>query len=238
MINPILEHSKTVWQEVHKGCKISQYNQKYAPIWHNPKIKIDRQTVCWAKWFRKNIRTIYDLFENGNFLSYIRFKEKFHLEGGGHFWKYLQIRHCIKEVVPAGQDKGPVECYLQLPKMHHKASKWYEMCPWKNSNGCSNLNRIWEKDLSCTLDEKTWEGILSNTEKYKRDARGKFIQYKIINRYYFTPSRLNRMGLLNNDLCWKCGEKKWHIYTCIMGMFQDLPLVGKCNSLYEEMAEL
>ena len=39
VINPILEHSKMVWQEVHKRCKISQYTQKYASIWHNPKIK-------------------------------------------------------------------------------------------------------------------------------------------------------------------------------------------------------
>ncbi len=44
--NPIQEHSKMVCQEVHKKCKISQYTQKYAPIWHNPKIKIERQTIC------------------------------------------------------------------------------------------------------------------------------------------------------------------------------------------------
>lgn len=112
MSNPILEHSKMVWQEVHKRCKISQYTQKYASIWHNPKIKIDRQSIYWAQWLRKDIRIIDDLFENGNFLSYIRFKEKFNLEGRGHFWKYLQIRHCIKEVVPVGQDRSAVECYL------------------------------------------------------------------------------------------------------------------------------
>ena len=47
-----------------------------------------------------------------------------------------------------------------------------------------------------------------NTEEYIREARGKFIQYKIIHRYYFTPSRLNKMGLINNDLCWKCGVEK------------------------------
>lgn len=64
-----------------------------------------------------------------------------------------------------------IECYLQLPKIYHKASRWYEMCPWTSNNVCSNLRMIWEKDLSCTLDEKTWEGILSNTEEYIREAR-------------------------------------------------------------------
>lgn len=83
-------------------------------------------------------------------------------------------------MVPKIQDRNVIECYLQSPKIDHKASKWYEMCPWTNNNGCSYLKKIWEKDLSCTLDEKKWEGILSNTEEHIREARGKFIQYKII----------------------------------------------------------
>lgn len=167
------------------------------------------------------------MFENGHFLSYIRLKEKFNLEGRGHFWKYLQIRHCIKKVVPVGQDKSPIECYLKLPKIHHKASRWYDMCPWTNNNGCSNLRMIWEKDLSCTLDEKTWEGILSNTEEYIREARGKFIQYKIIHRYYFTPSRLNRMGLMNNDLCWKCGAESGTLIHALWECSNIFPLWEK-----------
>lgn len=69
------------------------------------------------------------------------------LEGRGHFWKYLQVRHCIKEVVPLGQDRSPVEGYLQLPKMHHKASKYKQITLIINNNGCSNFKRIWEKDL-------------------------------------------------------------------------------------------
>lgn len=69
------------------------------------------------------------------------------------------------------------------------------MCPWTSSNGFNNLKMI------CTLDEKTWEGILSNTEQYIREARGKFIQNKIIHRYYFTILRLgSRMGLLNDNV--------------------------------------
>lgn len=64
--NPILGHLKMVWQEVHK---------RYASIWHNPEIKIERQPIYWARWLRKDIRIIDDLFENGNFLLYIRFKE-------------------------------------------------------------------------------------------------------------------------------------------------------------------
>ena len=43
---------------------------------------------------------------------------------------------------------------------------------------------------------------------YIREARGKFIQYKILNRYYYTRSRLYKMGIGRNDLCWKCQTVK------------------------------
>ena len=70
MMNPILVHSRKVWQEVHKKCKIPYNNQTYASIWYNPKIKIGKQMVYWAQWLRKGIRKLDDLFDGGDFLSY------------------------------------------------------------------------------------------------------------------------------------------------------------------------
>lgn len=72
------------------------------------------------------------------------------------------------------RDENTIECYLQLPTMLQRASRRYGMCPWINDNGCGNLKRVWEKDLSLTIDEKTWEEIISNSEKYIREGRGKF----------------------------------------------------------------
>ncbi len=41
-----------------------------------------------------------------------------------------------------------------------------------------------------------------------REARGKCIHSKIVHRYYYTPSRLYRMGIAGNNLCWKCKEEE------------------------------
>lgn len=104
---------------------------------------------------------------------------------------------------------------------------------WTNNNGCSYLKMIWdwEKDLSCTPNEKTWEGILSNTEEYEgfasREARSKFILYKIINRYYFTLSRLNSMGLITKDLCWKCKAESGTFILALWECLKILPLWKK-----------
>lgn len=47
--------------------------------------------------------------EKSNIINPIAVFIAFSLEGQGHFWKYLQIRRCIKEGAPFGQDRAPVE---------------------------------------------------------------------------------------------------------------------------------
>lgn len=41
-----------------------------------------------------------------------------------------------------------------------------------------------------------------------RDARSKPIQFKIFNRLYWTPVRMNRLGLSESNLCWRCKTDK------------------------------
>ena len=55
-----------------------------------------------------------------------------------------------------------------------------------------------------TLRKMCEEKIIADTEWSVRDARGKLTHYKIIHRYYYTPVRLHKMGLIQNNLCWKC----------------------------------
>ena len=57
--------------------------------------------------------------------------------------------------------------------------------------------------------------IISDNGKYIREAKGKFTQYKIIHRYYFTPLRLYRMGVMDNSLCWKCQKEAGTLLHCI-----------------------
>lgn len=73
------------------------------------------------------------------------------------------------------------------------------------------------------IDERAQEGILL-TLKNVREARGKFTQYKIIYRYYFSPTRLNKMGLLDNDLCWMCGENSGTFTHVLWECSKVLPL--------------
>ena len=74
---------------------------------------------------------------------------------------------------------------------------------------------IWEKDLGCIMLDGEWLNILSDKGKHMREAKGKFIQYRIIHRYYWTPLRLCRMGVINNTLCWTCQKEAGTFLHCM-----------------------
>ena len=48
-MNPILSHSKGVWNRIHKMLKIPHLRQPYSSIWHNPTIVIGKTLIYWKK---------------------------------------------------------------------------------------------------------------------------------------------------------------------------------------------
>ena len=101
---------------------------------------------------------------------------------------------------------NPIANYLRYP-CNHKASLFYKNSVCLTSSSCENLRIIWQRDLECDIDQDTWEHILADNGKYIKEIRCKFIQYKILHRFYWTPCRLFRMGLMNNDIFWKCKKE-------------------------------
>ena len=52
-----------------------------------------------------------------------------------------------------------------------------------------------------------------------RDARYKLIQFKVFNRIYWTPLRLNIICLIESNLCWRCQSSTGDI----IHMFSNCP---------------
>ena len=71
-----------------------------------------------------------------------------------------------------------------------------------------------------------------------RDVHGKFTHYKIIHRYYYIPVRLHKMGLIQNNLCWKCNidggtllHSLWE-YCLVFPFWKDV--TGKLGEWFEK----
>ena len=96
--------------------------------------------------------------------------------------------------------------YFKLPGGCIQASVFYRKTNQLLCYDCHNLKER-ERVIGCIMEDSTWLKIISDNGKYIREAKGKFIQYKIIHRHYFTPLILHRMGVLNNNLYWICQKK-------------------------------
>lgn len=98
---------------------------------------------------------------------------------------------------------------------------------------CKNQRMAWQKHLGCELSDETWLKILSNNGKYMKEARGKLTQYRLIQRFYFSPSKLHRTGLMTNNLCRKCQAEKEAFLHIIWGcrfvnpFWKKIEYVGK-----------
>ena len=66
------------------------------------------------------------------------------------------------------------------------------------------MRQIWERDLNSNIQEDAWKEVVFNAGWPVRDALSKFTHYKVIHRYYYTPVKLHRMRLMEENRCWKC----------------------------------
>lgn len=133
--------------------------QGYSSLWHNPAIRIGKNTVYWRQWHSCGISTIGDLYENGVLRSYNNIKEYFGLVWEGNFWKYLQIRSCVMSKYHDETD-NIISNYLQLPRESHKASQFYKMINSSLSTDSVSVKMIWQQDLGEDIGDDKWSKLL------------------------------------------------------------------------------
>lgn len=178
--NLILQHSQWAWARAHTILVISQYKQNYSSICNNPSICIGKRVFLWNTWLTKEIHVVNYLYRETLrlFMSF------------GDFWKYFQLRSSIGLVF--GLERGEEEEnkfqeFLNSPHIIHSASIFYRKMLNSQTRLCEGLRLIWQKDLGSEIREELWQDIISNAGWATRDARSKFIHYKTVHKYYFTP---------------------------------------------------
>lgn len=222
--NPIFQHSRNVWIKVHKLLGLCPYKQPYSSIWENPVIKIGKKQVYWKTWYDKGICTIADLFEeDGVFISFQGLKDKYNMNDKGDFWKYLQLRSCVLSMgFDIGEDENVLQGFFKLPRFLQSSSVFYNTTANALYGKTENLRLIWQRDLGIELEQDVWDDIVHSMGWAVRDIKTRFIHYKIIHKYYWTPVRLKRVGLTNSDECWKCKNS----VGTFLHLMWDCPLVS------------
>lgn len=93
-----------------------------------------------------------------------------------------------------------------MPELVCNASVSYKIMADSMYGHCNLLRLIWERDLNSYIEEEAWDEVVSNAGRPVRDVieGSKFTHYKVIHKYYYTSLKLHKMGLIRDNMCWKC----------------------------------
>lgn len=107
--NPIMNHSRDVWQQLHKRKGLSPFNSWKCFIMEQSKPE-DRGKDCFLKrmalsWY-KTLKTILAKAIK----SFQDLKQEFNIKNTD-FWKYLQLRTCLQKlqsIIPSLNKESPI----------------------------------------------------------------------------------------------------------------------------------
>ena len=105
---------------------------------------------------------------------------------------YLQILSCISSKPDSVADNNVMN-YIKLPLEKCKAIQFYKTANASLFNDSNIMRLIWQRDISVEIKCDNWAKMFADCGKYVREARGKLTQYKILHRYFYTPSKVHRM---------------------------------------------
>lgn len=188
--NPVLKFTRESWKLYHLHSKQTPWLTTRASVWHNTKLRIDKKAFCWIQWANKGIWYLDNLYEGEHVVSFNYLKQTYRLSNTD-FWKYLQIRHCLHATLKNGPDP-PTDVQIMYAAKGYKkglGSVFYAYIRGANAPNLNSLKVAWERDLRCAIKEEAWKQVVSKWHANVRETQSQLINYKILNRCYWTPSK-------------------------------------------------
>lgn len=87
------------------------------------------------------------------------------------------------------------------------------LCIYKNLIDSSNLLELsflktWNRDLDANRTEEEAKDMICTLTRCSRCSRIQELNYKILTKWYHTPSRLHKMFPKTTRMCWRCKEEE------------------------------
>ncbi|KAL2085077.1 hypothetical protein ACEWY4_018397 [Coilia grayii] len=203
--HPVIACLKDVWRKTAKILDFNTFLNRSASIWYNPSLRIGKSSFYWKEWVQRGIITLDHIYLDYGLKSFHDLQSEFHLQKH-NYWRYIQIRSLLTATFKSPSTPFSADIPSTIVNRYglgHEASFYYSMLLDKYVSSFS-LKKVWERDLSTTFTDDEWMHVLCNSKKMARDLRTRLVQFKIINKMYWTPAKLFRVKLVNSPMCWKC----------------------------------
>uniref|UniRef100_A0A3P9CYM2 Reverse transcriptase domain-containing protein n=1 Tax=Maylandia zebra TaxID=106582 RepID=A0A3P9CYM2_9CICH len=236
--DPVLSFMQETWLRAHQYTNSSPYLTARASIWYNKKVLIGKKPVWWEAWARTGINQMGDLFGQTGMKSFAEIRREFNLDPR-EIWRFFQIRHCIKAILKNNLDPpSSVQKMFATPDNNRiRASKFYGSFREAHAPSLGGLRRCWEKDLGIQISEDSWKMLISSWHVCSPETQSQLIQYKLLHRNYWTPSKLVRLKLADKDICWKCqqevGTLVHMLYTCRKNDYLWDGIINLVNDIFK-----
>ena len=205
------------------------------PLWYNDKIKIDKHTIFYPHWIREGIFFIRDLLKQGNFLSFIEFKEKFNIKT--NFLEYYGVVQAIpqewKQFIPEqfGKNSSNLDSIFSLICSKNKLTKPIYNILLKNTfENPVKIQNKWNQNLGGVNIIENWDMYYRIPFKNIQNSKLQSFQYKINLRFLYSNNMLYKCKLTETELCSFCFETK----ETLLHLFFECP---KVRSLWLQFAQ-
>uniref|UniRef100_A0A3B3HQU1 Reverse transcriptase domain-containing protein n=1 Tax=Oryzias latipes TaxID=8090 RepID=A0A3B3HQU1_ORYLA len=204
--NPVVKHSLKIWAQFRRSLHLKNMSI-YAPVVKNIMFLPSITDNSFTYWSANGLRTLKDLFIEGQFVSFQRLKSEFKIPKV-HFFRYLQLRSFLSTTFTHFPSRPPdslLENILTFnPQSKGLISKIYTAINSSNTDPLTHTKRKWEEDLATDLSEDVWQTALQNIYSSSICLRQRVIQFKVVHRLHWSKVKLAKIKPDLNANCDRC----------------------------------
>lgn len=193
--NLIVSQTIKIWTQFrrHFGLKNTSI---YAPIWGNHNFPSASLDASYQVWHAKGIKSLFNLFSDGQFRSLSELSETFDLPKSS-FFRYLQIKSFAQKnfsSFPNIPNNNFLDDILSVsPAKQRLISTLYKLINDAYPTSLEEIKKRWETYLGLTISDETWEATLRRIPGSSICARHGLIQLKVVLRAHLTNAKLADM---------------------------------------------
>ncbi|CAI5647285.1 unnamed protein product [Oreochromis niloticus] len=206
--NSVVSNSLKIWSQIRRHFHWRQCSI-FTPLIHNQAYTLLSGST-FQLWTSKGIHTIKDLFIDNLFPSFQQLQKKFSIENRD-FFKYLQIRHFIKETFPSfpNEPQKLVSDDLFLMNLLKKGtiSKIYnQLLEIDSTTTLDHLRNAWNEELGINITEEQWTKAQELVHSTSVCCRHGLLQFKVLHGLHLSKLRVSRMFPGADSRCDRCGQ--------------------------------
>jgi hypothetical protein len=225
-----------VWAQISNQCD----NPRHTLVWNNDMVKIGGTPVFWEDFARCNFNFVADFFNlEGNLLTFQDATDKGITPNLFLRWHGLlsafprNWKHGIEEQIRNGNN-----CKCLCPNEKEAAytykDKYYKLVKSKNCQiyqvlleckATENDHSLFNEEYD--IEPNEWKCLYMLPKRVLIDARSREFQYKFLQNYISTNVKLQKMNIVQSNLCSLCGAQpetvKHLFFECVnVHQFWDL----------------